>query len=117
MGPVGRFEPKLLDDVKELYLIAGGTGITPIWQILNYALSSKEERNIVLMYANEVEQDILLKPQLDALAQSDPRFKVHYLLANAGDVYNNYLPGYIRMYHMARFMPMTNSSRYLVCPP
>jgi cytochrome-b5 reductase len=65
-------------------MIAGGTGITPMLQIIRAALkSSADHTKISLIYANVNEDDILLKTELDDLAENNSeRFKVYYVLNN-----------------------------------
>lgn len=51
--------------VKRLTLVAGGSGITPIYQLLRYARSDGIECDTI--YCNETEEDILLRKELDGL--------------------------------------------------
>lgn len=80
-GPKGRFkyEP---GQVKAYGMIAGGTGITPMFQVARAILENPEDKaNISLIYANVTYEDILLKEELDDLASKFPsRFSVYYVL-------------------------------------
>ena len=82
-GPKGKFvySPDLS---RELGMIAGGTGITPMLQIIRAALKNPEDKTkISLIYANVNPEDILLKTELDKLAVAHPtRFTVFYVLNN-----------------------------------
>lgn len=82
-GPKGKFvyTPDLS---RELGMIAGGTGITPMLQIIRAALKNPADKTrITLIYANVNPEDILLKAELDGLASSHPtRFTVFYVLNN-----------------------------------
>lgn len=52
--------------VRHLGLIAGGTGITPFFQIIQYvAMTRGEDLNISLVYGNESEAGILLRQELE----------------------------------------------------
>ena len=69
-------------------MIAGGSGITPMLQIIQ-AVSRGRPQNggndrteIDLIFANVNLDDILLKSTLDKLAQQDSGFRVHYVLNN-----------------------------------
>jgi ferredoxin-NADP reductase len=65
---------------QRLTFIAGGTGITPCYQVLQYILEEEAAKlDLTLIYANNTEEDILLRAQLDAYAHSG-RLKVHYVL-------------------------------------
>ncbi|KAG5509589.1 hypothetical protein JKF63_06294 [Porcisia hertigi] len=59
--------------------IAGGTGITPILQIIHAIKKNKEDRTkVFLVYGNQTERDILLRKELDEAAANDDRFHVWY---------------------------------------
>ncbi|GAA5852830.1 hypothetical protein JCM8547_004699 [Rhodosporidiobolus lusitaniae] len=82
-GPKGqmRYGPSY---AKEIGMIAGGTGITPMLQIIRAALKNpKDKTKISLIYANVNPEDILLKSELDDLAAKHAdQFKVYYVLNN-----------------------------------
>ncbi|KAK5241077.1 NADH-cytochrome b5 reductase [Exophiala xenobiotica] len=86
-GPKGAmvYTPNLC---KRIGMIAGGTGITPMLQIIR-AINRGRPRNggndttkVDLIFANVNPDDILLKEQLDALDKEDPDFSVYYVLNN-----------------------------------
>ncbi|KAG9031771.1 NADH-cytochrome b5 reductase, partial [Serendipita sp. 407] len=80
-GPKGQFHyrPGLS---RHLGMIAGGTGITPMLQIIRAVLKDHDDKTQVsLIYANVTFDDILLKEELDHLAEAHPdRFSVYYVL-------------------------------------
>ncbi|KAK9318949.1 hypothetical protein V1517DRAFT_334139 [Lipomyces orientalis] len=81
-GPKGNmvYRPGL---VRSFGMIAGGTGITPMLQIIRAVLKNPEDTSeIGLIFANETEEDILLKDDLDDMAAKHKNFKVHYVLNN-----------------------------------
>lgn len=81
-GPKGTFQYKP-NMVKYLGMIAGGTGITPMYQIINHILANKDvdQTRISLVFANVTYDDILLKKRLDELAAAhQEQFKVFYVL-------------------------------------
>ena len=65
-----------------LGLIAGGSGLTPMLQILQkIALNPNDSTKIDLIFANVEEKDIFLKKQLDSYAAKKPdQIKIHYVL-------------------------------------
>ncbi|KAN0084049.1 hypothetical protein V8E55_007553 [Tylopilus felleus] len=73
--------------VKEVGMICGGSGITPILQVLRsiFLDASDTETKVWVISANKTEQDILCREELDALyAQHGPhRLKLHYVLSSA----------------------------------
>ncbi len=62
-------------------------GITPMLQVLEEVLSEEDDKtHVSLVFANNTEQDIILKNRLDALAKKHPnRFEVHYVVAQPAD--------------------------------
>ncbi|KAL0040785.1 hypothetical protein WJX79_005466 [Trebouxia sp. C0005] len=71
--------------VKQMSMIAGGTGITPMWQVVQAVLKDPEDPTMMkLIFANQTHEDILMEKDLDALAQ-DQRFSIHYLLSRPKD--------------------------------
>lgn len=65
--------------VKKVGLIAGGTGITPMLQLIRQILKDPEDKTEVsLLFANQTEDDILLRPELEDI--SSDNFKLWYTL-------------------------------------
>jgi nitrate reductase (NAD(P)H) len=73
--------------VKKFTMLCGGTGITPIYQVLCAVLrDAKDTTEMSLIFANRTEADILLKDELDMLARGHPnRLTVHYILSKPAD--------------------------------
>jgi cytochrome-b5 reductase len=66
---------------KAFGMIAGGTGITPMLQIIKAILGNPDDKTqIDLIFANVNAEDILLKEDLDELAETHDNFRVHYIL-------------------------------------
>ena len=82
-GPVTKFA-YAPNTWRGIGMVAGGTGITPMLQLLRAILDNPRDRTEVrLIYANKSEADIMLRAELDALAAKHPQFKVVYTLDNA----------------------------------
>jgi len=81
--PKIKYEPGKYSNIG---LIAGGTGITPMLQIIEEISSNPEDdTRVVLMYANLSKKDILLKERFDALQEKNPNFDVVYLIEDDKD--------------------------------
>ena len=83
-GPKGAmvYTPNM---VKRFGMIAGGTGITPMLQIIRAILrgrKSGDKTEVNLIFANVDEKDILLREDLDKLIKEDDKFKLYYVLNN-----------------------------------
>ncbi|MCJ1358646.1 MAG: NADH-cytochrome b5 reductase [Icmadophila ericetorum] len=74
--------------VRHFGMIAGGTGITPMLQIVKAIIRGRprnggtDTTEVDLLFANVNSEDILLKEDLDSLAEEDKSFRVHYVLNN-----------------------------------
>ncbi|CAD5225017.1 unnamed protein product [Bursaphelenchus okinawaensis] len=90
---------------KNIILIGGGTGITPLWQILAHSLKyDKEDINVWLLFANRTPKDVLMKKELDALAAAYPRFHVWYTVSTPDEGWP-YSVGYITKEMIATHLP------------
>lgn len=68
--------------VKHVGMLAGGTGLTPMLQVVQAALRDPEDTcKFSLIYANKTEEDILCRDLLEEAAKSsNGRFTLHYTL-------------------------------------
>lgn len=66
-------------------LISGGTGITPMYQLIRAIFNNPNDKTkVTLVFGNLSEEDILLKPEFDELENKYPqRFRAFYTLDNA----------------------------------
>ncbi|GBG32547.1 NADH-cytochrome b5 reductase 1 [Hondaea fermentalgiana] len=69
-------------EVKKVGMLAGGTGITPMLQVITAIMSDDSDATEVsLIFANKTEDDILVRDMLEKLAAENPgRFHLHYTL-------------------------------------
>ncbi|KAM0219199.1 hypothetical protein ACHAQD_006725 [Fusarium lateritium] len=82
-GPKGAFmyTPNM---VRRFGLIAGGTGITSMLQIIRAIVRGRDhgdKTEVDLIFANVNPEDILLKDDLDEISQ-DAQIRVHFMLNN-----------------------------------
>jgi cytochrome-b5 reductase len=82
-GPILKW-PYKINEFDHVALIGGGTGITPLYQVVNHALEDKTNTTkFTLLFSNVTEKDILLREQLDTLKKRHPNnFEVVYLIDN-----------------------------------
>lgn len=78
-GPIPKW-PYIANQFDHVYGIAGGTGITPIWQLMQAIDHNPSDKTkVTLLYSNQSEKDILLKEQFDRMAKDKPdQFKIVY---------------------------------------
>jgi NAD(P)H-flavin reductase len=81
-GPIGHFHymrpgrftnHKHEGVVDRVNMIAGGTGLTPMYQVMKRILSDPEDKvELRMLYANNCEGDILCRKELEELAAAHP---------------------------------------------
>lgn len=101
-------------------MIAGGTGITPMFQVIQEILYNNEDNTeIFMLYANRNIEDILLKDKLDELAHLHPRFKINYILSNPPSLdWNGGMHGHVKPSMIQQHLPPPSpDSMILVCGP
>lgn len=120
-GPIMKF-PYKRNDLKEIGMVAGGTGITPMLQVAEWILRDpSDSTKVSLVFGNVSEGDILLKSRIDSLAAKHPdRFKVHYVVDKAswGGLLWKGSVGYITKDLLSKHMPSpTAGNMVFICGP
>ncbi|KAI4458277.1 nadh-cytochrome b5 reductase [Holotrichia oblita] len=77
-----RKDPPQTVKAKRVSMIAGGTGITPMLQLIRHILNdSSDKTELSLLFANQTEKDILVRKELEECAAQYPnQFKLWYTL-------------------------------------
>lgn len=116
-GPVGRLA-YTTNMAEHIGLVAGGSGITPILQVITRVITTAEDRaKLTLLYGNETENDILLKNELDEIANKYPHFSVHYTVTHPSASWTGE-QGYVTKEMLEKYMPAQSStSRLFICGP
>ncbi|KAL1889523.1 NADH-cytochrome b5 reductase [Ceratocystis pirilliformis] len=118
-GPKGAFvyTPNM---VSHFGMIAGGTGITPMLQIIKAISRGREmgdTTEVDLIFANVTQQDILLKEDLDELVAADKRIRVHYVLDRPPEGWTGGV-GYVTPDMMEKLLPKpAKDCKLLLCGP
>lgn len=85
-SPEGTFSLRPLRDVTHLYLLAAGTGFTPMARLIRLSLQEMDSiSKTKLLFFNRKEEDILWRSELDELAADNERFEVEYVLSEPCD--------------------------------
>ncbi|NXW49247.1 NB5R4 reductase, partial [Nyctiprogne leucopyga] len=81
-NPEGNFKKSQVQTSEDLFLLAAGTGFTPMVKLMNFALTEVScLRTVKLIFFNKTEDDILWRNQLEQLALRDERFEVQFILS------------------------------------
>ncbi|KAJ9154911.1 NADH-cytochrome b5 reductase [Pleurostoma richardsiae] len=118
-GPKGAFvyTPNM---VRHFGMIAGGTGITPMLQVVRAIVRGRaagDRTEVDLIFANVTEQDILLREDLDQLAAEDKGFRVHYVLDRPPEGWTGGV-GYVTPDMITKHLPKpADDVKILICGP
>lgn len=77
-GPLPKLALKDIASKKAVGMVAGGTGLTPMLQVIDEALRQGLPTEFTFIFANVSEDDIIMKKHLDDLAAKHKNFTVHY---------------------------------------
>ncbi|CAL3970754.1 hypothetical protein PZA11_007189 [Diplocarpon coronariae] len=118
-GPKGAmvYTPNM---VRHFGMIAGGTGITPMLQIIRAVIRGRPTGDVTkidLIFANVNQEDILLKEDLDQLAAEDKDFNVHYVLNNPPENWDGGV-GFVTPEMITKWLPKAaRDVKLLLCGP
>ncbi|KAK7432220.1 NADH-cytochrome b5 reductase [Neonectria magnoliae] len=118
-GPKGAFvyKPNM---VRRFGMIAGGTGITPMIQVIRAIVRGRrngDRTEVDLIFANITAEDILLKDDLDALMKQDDDIRVHYVLNQAPEGWTGGI-GFVTPDMIKMWLPKPASDiKILLCGP
>ncbi|CAF1212328.1 unnamed protein product [Didymodactylos carnosus] len=116
-------EPFKSKQIHHLGMIAGGTGITPMYQLLRQILKEDEtiDLKLWLLFANQTEEDILLREELEVLAKThSARFHLWHTLSRSPPSREwSYSIGHVNEQMLRDHMPPPNSDTLICCcgPP
>ncbi|EHK24671.1 uncharacterized protein TRIVIDRAFT_81857 [Trichoderma virens Gv29-8] len=118
-GPKGAFvyTPNM---VRHFGMIAGGTGITPMLQVIRAIVRGRaagDKTEVDLIFANVTAQDILLREDLDALAKEDSNIRIHYVLDKPPEGWTGGV-GFVTADMITKWLPKPASDvKILLCGP
>ncbi|KAF1788845.1 Riboflavin synthase-like beta-barrel [Phytophthora cactorum] len=103
-GPFVKFEYKP-NQYKSVGFLCGGSGITPALQVVKEICRNPDDSTqVVLIFCNQTEKDIILRDELDALQYMYPQFQVHYVLDKAEANWEGYT-GYVTKELVEKLLP------------
>jgi len=111
-----REDPKLYK-MKKIGMVAGGTGITPMLQVIRAILKNPDDKTeLWLIFANQTEEDILLRKELESIPKD--RFHLHYTVDRPPATGWKYSSGFINEEMCKNHLPPPSEDTMLfVCGP
>jgi predicted ferric reductase len=79
-GPFGLFTHLRCDKSRELIMIAGGIGITPMLSMLRFLADTGDQRNVTLVWSNRTREHIVFSDEFALLGKSLPGLRVIHVL-------------------------------------
>ncbi len=116
-APYGNFT--FTDGYEKVAFLSGGIGITPIRSIAKFAVDKNLPTDMVLLYGNSRERDIIFKQDFDLMANKRDNLRVVYTLT-ANDIDKNKWPGrrgYINADMIKEEIPDYGKRVFFVCGP
>jgi cytochrome-b5 reductase len=119
-GPIDKYEYKA-NTLESIACIAGGSGITPMWQLLQEISSNPSDKTkVTLIYTNKSEKDILLREEFDKMAK-DSRFNIVYGLDKKPSSFKGQaFEGYVTPEILSQHLPapaLADKIKIFVCGP
>jgi cytochrome-b5 reductase len=119
-GPLPKY-PWTANQHAHVALVAGGTGITPMYQLTRRILTNPDDRTkVTLVYGNISEDDILLRRELDHLENTYPqRFRAFHVLEKPAPSWTGGQAGRINKDILKTVLPepKTDGVKVFVCGP
>jgi predicted ferric reductase len=86
-GPYGLFSYLAYDGDpnRELIMVAGGVGVTPMLSMLRYMVDKDAGRKVTLIWSNRAEVDILCRQELEEIETNLSDFTIHHILSEQKD--------------------------------
>ncbi|ARS34526.1 ferredoxin--NADP reductase [Pontibacter actiniarum] len=119
-GAAGLFTlPDDMHAYRQVFLLAAGSGITPVYSLLKTALHAQPHLHVTLIYSNKTPEHAIYKAELERLAAAFPdRLRIQFLFSNSPDLararlYKDLLQEFVRQFATA---PL-HQALFYICGP
>jgi len=113
-APYGSFT--LDEKFKEIAMLSGGIGITPLRSICKYVTDLHLKNSIILLYGNNTIEDIVFREELDQLQKENVNLEVVYTIAKPPENWQGYA-GYIDAQMIEKEVPDYKRRVFYACGP
>ncbi|MBW1642932.1 MAG: 2Fe-2S iron-sulfur cluster binding domain-containing protein [Deltaproteobacteria bacterium] len=115
-SPSGNFYYNPLLYGTDLVFLAGGSGITPLMSMIREAVDKRFERNIHLVYGNQIPEDIIFSDELEKIGTQCDNIKISHVISDPPDGYEG-LTGFISADLMANLIDDIQGKTFFLCGP
>lgn len=112
-GPYGKFTFE--GEFKKIALLSGGIGITPIRSICRYCADNQVDTDIVILYGNRSDKDIVFREELEKMNKQE-KFKVVFTVNESAEGWTGYV-GIIDAAMIKREIPDYTERVFYTCGP
>mgnify|MGYP001195664913 CR=1 FL=1 len=96
-----------IENFDKIVMIAGGSGITPMLQVITKSIEDKDAPSIDLIYCNKTKKDILLKQELDDISESSDNITSTYITEES--------VGLLSFHDISGKVSDLSKTRFLIC--
>ncbi|MBW1983092.1 MAG: 2Fe-2S iron-sulfur cluster binding domain-containing protein [Deltaproteobacteria bacterium] len=115
-SPSGNFYYNPLVHGTDLVFLAGGSGITPLMSMIREAVDKRFERNIHLVYGNQIPEDIIFSDKQEKIGTQCDNIKISHVISDPPDGYEG-LTGFISADLMANLIDDIQGKTFFLCGP
>lgn len=111
--------PENVKDYKQIFFLAAGSGITPVFSLIKSILHSYKGISIVLIYSNSSIESTVFRKELTKLRDENPnRLGIEWLFSNSPDLSKARLYRELLMQLLSRFSVADQANTlYYMCGP
>lgn len=113
-GPYGRFTFE--GEYERIAMLSGGVGITPLRSICRYCTDTQLDTEIVLLYGNRTERDIVFKKEFEEMQRQNKKLKVVFTVDEASKDWNGFT-GLIDTEMIMKVIPDYDRRVFYICGP
>ncbi len=113
-GPLGRAY-NFNETERSIVFLAGGSGITPFMSIIRYVVDKNYATRLLLLFANQTEEDIIYRKEYDRIKREHSNIKVVYIVSN--DQRWQGEKGFISKEIVEKYINLSTPHFWYVCGP
>jgi ferredoxin-NADP reductase len=87
-APYGNFTFE--GEFQKIGMLSGGIGITPLRSICKYCTDMRLDTEIILLYGNRTEKDIVFRKELEEMQEQNKNLKVVFTVSRPGESWRGY---------------------------
>ncbi len=114
-GPKGEtlnFDDSIKEDV---VFMAGGSGITPFMSAIDYAVSKGMKNNLMLIFGNRTEDDIIFLQRLNQIESENEKISIVHFLESGDE--EKYELGFITKEKVLKHVDSLSEKIWYICGP